>query len=116
MVENVTSFRALSAIVNGGINHKSVFVKTEVARLMDLIVTRLGSMRVFGSSKEFLEILIPNGAKLLTDGSIEVRTFAKHMFAELIRHDKFEAITKEYLREEERRDIKKTIDSLYSKR
>ena len=116
MVENVTAFRALSAVVNAGINHKSVVVKTEVARLMDLIVCALGSIRVFGSSREFLEILMPNGAKLLTDGSIEVRTHAKHMFGELIRHDKFESMTKEYLRENERRDIKKTIDSLYSKR
>ena len=115
MAENVTAFRALSAIVNGGINHKSVAVRTEVARLMDLIVIQLGSIRVFGSSREFLEVLFPNGAKLLTDGSIEVRTHAKHMFGELIRHDKFESAIKEYLRENERRDIKKTIDSLYSK-
>ena len=115
MVENVTVCRATTAIINAGINHKSVAVKTEVARLMDLIVSQLGSMRIFGSSKEFLEMLMPNGAKLLTDGSIEVRTHAKHMFRELIRHDKFEAMTKEYLRENERRDIKKTIDSLYSK-
>ena len=115
MAENVTAFRALSAIINGGINHKSVAVRTEVARLMDLIVIQLGSIRVFGSSREFLEVLFPNGAKLLTDGSIEVRTHAKHMFGELIRHDKFESAIKEYLRENERRDIKKTIDSLYSK-
>ena len=82
MVENVTVFRALSAIITGGINHKSVVVKTEVARLFDLIVTQLGSMRVFGSSKEFLELLFPNGAKLLLDGAIQVRTHAKHMFGE----------------------------------
>ena len=115
MTENVTVFRALSAITNGGAGHKSVVVRTEVARLLDLIVCALGSIRVFGSSKEFLEILMPNGAKLLTDGSIEVRTHAKHMFGELIKHAKFEAVTKEYLREDERRDIKKTIDSLQSK-
>ena len=112
MVENVTVFRALSAIITGGINHKSVVVKTEVARLFDLIVTQLGSMRVFGASKEFLELLFPNGAKLLLDGAIQVRSHAKHAFGELIRHEKFEAMTKEYLRENERRDIKKTLDSI----
>ena len=115
MTENVTVFRALSAVINGGINHKSVAVRTEVARLVDLMISQLGSIRVFGSSKEFLELFMPNGAKLLTDGSIEVRTHAKHMFGELIRHEKFEGITKEYLRENERRDIKKTLDSLYTK-
>ena len=115
MAENITVFRALSAIINGGISHKSVVVRTEVARLVDLIISQLGPMRVFGSSKEFLELFMPNGAKLLTDGSIEVRTHAKHMFGELIRHEKFESMTKEYLRENERRDIKKTLDSLYTK-
>ena len=69
-------------------------------------------MRVFGSSKEFLELLFPNGAKLLLDGAIQVRTHAKHMFGELMRHEKFESMTKEYLRENERRDIKKTLDSI----
>ena len=115
MCENVSVFRALSAVTTGGINHKSVVVRTEVARLLDHIVCALGSVRVVGCSKDFLETLMPNGAKLLTDGSIEVRTHAKHMFGELIKHDKFEWLTKEYLRENERRDIKKTLDSLYPK-
>ena len=115
MSENVTVYRALLSITSGGINHKSVAVRTEVSRLMDLIVCALGSTRVVGCSKEFLEILLPNGAKLLTDGSVEVRTHAKHMFSELIKHDRFESLSKEYLQEHERRDIKKTLDSLFPK-
>ena len=54
MVENVTVLRAMQAIVaSGGLGHKSVVVKTNVARLVDKVVTQLGAERVMGSSKEF---------------------------------------------------------------
>ena len=53
MVENVTVLRAAQVVVGGGFGHKSVVVRTTVARLLDKIVTQLGAERVMGSSKEF---------------------------------------------------------------
>ena len=53
MVENVTVLRAMQVVVTGGFGHKSVVVRTNVARLVDKVVTQLGAERVMGSSKEF---------------------------------------------------------------
>ena len=53
MVENVTVLKAMQVVVGGGFGHKSVVVRTNVARLVDKVVTQLGAERVMGSSKEF---------------------------------------------------------------
>ena len=53
MVENVTVFRAVQVVAEGGANHKSNVVRSAVARLLDKVVTQLGSERVMGCSKEF---------------------------------------------------------------
>ena len=111
MVENVTALRALQTTVSGS-NHKPVVVRVTVVRLMDKMVTTVGAERVAGSSKEFQEIVMQSGAKFLLDPAIEVRKLAKHMFAELIKHRRFEAMQKEFLSEAQKKDIKKTLDSL----
>ena len=57
-------------------------------------------------------MVIINGSKLLTDGCLDARKHAKHLFAELVQHSKFEQTMKKTLSENEQRDIKKTLDSL----
>lgn len=53
-----------------------------------------------------------DGTKLLGDGSLEVRTHAKHMFAQLVKHAKFESLFKDIVAEKDRKDVQKTLDSL----
>ena len=114
MCENVSVFRALQSVIQGGVGHKSVAVRAEVARLMDMMVSspRLGCARVMGCSRECQELILVNGAKMLTDGSLEVRTHTKHLFAELMKHEKFEALLRDTLKEHERNGIKKALDSI----
>ncbi len=111
-MENVTAFRAVQCIA-ASTSHKSPVVRTTVARLLDKMVTQLGSERFMGSSKDFQELVMQQGSKMLTDGSLEVRKHAKHLFGDLKRHRKFDSLLMTMLRENERRDIKKTLDSLH---
>lgn len=113
MVETVTLFKALETVVEGGANHKSVVIRSTVARLMDKIVTQMGAERVMGSSNEFQEIIFRQGAKLLQDSGVEVRKFSKHMFAELVRHQHFETTLEKLVKEEDRRDMRRALDSLH---
>ncbi|XP_059088940.1 uncharacterized protein LOC131885033 [Tigriopus californicus] len=113
LVETVTLFKALETLVTGGANHKSVVIRSTVARLMDKIVNQMGAERVMGSSNEFQEIIFQQGAKLLKDSGVEVRKYSKHMFAELVRHQRFETTLEKLVKEEDRRDIKRALDSLH---
>ena len=112
MCENVSVYRALASVISGGLNHKGVAVRAEVARLAVLLVEALGATRVMGSSRDFQLLLVPSCAKLLTDGSLEVRTHTKKVFAELMRHEKFDVLLKETLTEQETNSIRKALDTI----
>eukprot|EP00095_Tigriopus_kingsejongensis_P000153 maker-scaffold188_size271682-snap-gene-1.31 protein:Tk00153 transcript:maker-scaffold188_size271682-snap-gene-1.31-mRNA-1 annotation:"hypothetical protein TcasGA2_TC007441" len=113
MLETVTVFKALESITQGGNHQKSVVIRSTVTKLMDKLVNQMGAERVMGSSSEFQAIIFQQGAKLLTDSGAEVRKHAKHMFAELVRHQKFEATLERHVQEQDRRDMKKALDALY---
>ena len=46
MSENVSVFRAVNAVSEGGLHHKSAVVRGEVARILDLVVAQMGAERV----------------------------------------------------------------------
>ena len=52
MVENVSVHKAIVSVVEGGINHKSVVVRTHVAMLMDHVISAIKAERFYGASKE----------------------------------------------------------------
>lgn len=113
MCENVTTFKALAAITaEGCINHKSVAVRTEVARLLQHIASSLGAPRIFGCSRDFVDILLKSASKLMVDGSLEVRTHAKKLFSELLKSKKFDSFLAEFVAEKDRKEMKKALESL----
>ena len=52
MVENVSVNKAIVSVCEGGINHKSNVVRTQVAMLIDHVITSIGPERFYGSSKD----------------------------------------------------------------
>ena len=52
LVENISVNKAVSSICESGINHKSVVVKTQVAKLIDHVISAIGPERFYGSSKD----------------------------------------------------------------
>lgn len=52
MVENISVNKAILTIVEGGLSHKSVVVRTHVAMLIDHVITAIGPERFYGSSKD----------------------------------------------------------------
>ena len=67
---------------------------------------------MMGSSSELQESIIVDGSKLLTDGSLEVRQHAKHLWAEVVQHSRTDSLLKENLKDPELRDVKKILDNL----
>ena len=49
---------------------------------------------------------------MLSDGSLDVRTHAKHMFGVLAKHANFEPLMKEIVPEQEMKHIQKTLDAI----
>ena len=72
--------------------------------------------QVMGSSSEFQERVFADGAVLLVDGSLDVRTHAKSIFAELMTHSKFEAALKDHVQDSQLKQMQKALDSIQSAR
>ena len=52
LVENISVYKAISSIYENGINHKSVVIRAQVAKLIDHVITAIGPERFYGSSKD----------------------------------------------------------------
>ena len=52
LVENVSVNKAVTTVCESGINHKSVVVKAQTAKLLDHVITAIGPERFYGSSKD----------------------------------------------------------------
>ena len=52
MAENVSVNKAIVSVCEGGINHKSNVVRTQVAMLIDHVINSIGPERFYGSSKD----------------------------------------------------------------
>ena len=52
MSEYVTVHKAITSVVDGGINSKSAIVRTQTAFLVDHVINAIGPERFYGSSKE----------------------------------------------------------------
>ena len=52
LVENVSVNKAVTTVSESGINHKSVVVKAQTAKLLDHVITAIGPERFYGSSKD----------------------------------------------------------------
>lgn len=113
MAENVSVCRAVTAVYLLGRDSKNAVIRTNIARIMDSVITRLGAERFMGSSDELQECVVRGGAKLLVDGSLDVRQHAKHMWSELNQHGNTGKLVERLLVNPELRDIQKILDNLH---
>ena len=49
---------------------------------------------------------------MLSDGAVDTRKHARHAYAQLMHHKKFDVVLKNFLKENERRDVNKILDSM----
>ena len=84
------------------------------ARTFQKLAFFTGFVQLFGFFNfwSFQITVYTNGTKMLSDGSLEVRTHAKHMFGVLARHANFEPLLKEIVPDREIRSVQKTLDAI----
>ena len=74
MVENVSVNKAILSVCEGGINHKSNVVRSQVAMLIDHVINSIGPERFYGSSKD-TQVSTSSGADLKMVGLSEAINF-----------------------------------------
>lgn len=122
MAENLSVYKAVSSIVVLGQASRNGVIRGNVARILDSIIfrwvlvsiipPRLGAERFMGSSGELQEVVVVEGSKMLTDGSLEVRTHAKHTWAELGQHARTAGMLKQLLSSTQLREVTRIVEGL----
>ena len=122
VAENLSVYKAVSSMLALGQASRSGTIRGNVARILDsiifrwvlvvLIPSRLGAERFMGSSGELQELVVVEGSKMLTDGSLEVRTHAKHTWTELGHHARTAGMLKQHLSSTQLREVTKIVEGL----
>ncbi|KAJ8937883.1 hypothetical protein NQ314_011666 [Rhamnusium bicolor] len=104
--------RVIAVVTGRGCTHQNSIVRAASMRLMNDIVSRLGTDKVFQMQKEMKDKILLAGANCLTDGSLEARNYAKAMFSHLISHPQFHRALVDAVPQSTLRHIAKTLNSI----
>ncbi|XP_015601159.1 uncharacterized protein LOC107270564 isoform X2 [Cephus cinctus] len=112
MIEHLPPHRTISVIVYRGATHQNAIVRAATARLLSTVIDKIGGDHVMTLPREVREKLLGTGAKLLIDGNLDARNYAKKMFRSLMRCDGFRKALTDSVPENTLRHIDKTLKSL----
>ncbi|GAB0086224.1 TOG array regulator of axonemal microtubules protein 1 [Sergentomyia squamirostris] len=109
MCENLTLTKVIHLLTSRGATHPNAIVRTTTAKLLTKVIEVAGYEKIFNSSRETRDKVIMTGANLLTEGSLETRNYAKHMFRLLSAHQNYGKLLLEIIPTKLYRNIEKTL-------
>uniref|UniRef100_A0AAG5CVK8 TOG domain-containing protein n=1 Tax=Anopheles atroparvus TaxID=41427 RepID=A0AAG5CVK8_ANOAO len=112
MCDNVSIPKVIHIIAFKGASHQNAVVRTTAAKLLDKVVQKVGSEKVFALPKETRDKLILTGAHLLLEGSLETRNFTKSVFRQLSDHPNYSKVLLEVIPSRTYRNIEKSLNSI----
>ncbi|XP_067847964.1 TOG array regulator of axonemal microtubules protein 1 [Heptranchias perlo] len=115
MVINVTPARALSSLINGGVNHLNAVVRKCTAQHLANVVERMGAGRLLSGIKDITDRIILAVAKFAQDGSQETRYYGRKMLFIMMSHHDFDKVLEKHLPPRDLPYIRDTVNNLRQK-
>uniref|UniRef100_UPI00398E8746 TOG array regulator of axonemal microtubules protein 1 isoform X7 n=1 Tax=Pristiophorus japonicus TaxID=55135 RepID=UPI00398E8746 len=115
MVINVTPARALSSLINGGLNHLNAVVRKCTAQHLVNVVERMGAGRLLSGIKDITDRIILAAAKFSQDGSQETRYYGRKMLFIMMTHHDFDKVFEKHLSPRDLPYIRDTVNNLRQK-
>nr|XP_012140693.1 PREDICTED: uncharacterized protein LOC100881202 isoform X1 [Megachile rotundata]XP_012140694.1 PREDICTED: uncharacterized protein LOC100881202 isoform X1 [Megachile rotundata] len=112
MIEHLPPHKTIGVIVQRGASHQNAIVRAATARLLASIVDRIGSEHTMILPKDVKDKLLSAGAKLLMDGNLDARNYAKKMFRRLVHCEGFQKALTDAVPDNTLRHIDKTLKTL----
>ncbi|XP_048455642.1 TOG array regulator of axonemal microtubules protein 1 isoform X3 [Rhincodon typus] len=115
MVKNVTPARALSSLINGGLNHLNAVVRKCTAQHLVNVVERMGAGRLLSGIKDITDRIVHAVAKFAQDGSQETRYYGRKMLFIMMSHHDFDKVLEKHLPPRDLPYIRDTVNNLRQK-
>ncbi|XP_076179428.1 uncharacterized protein LOC143152802 isoform X2 [Ptiloglossa arizonensis] len=112
MIEHLPSQKTIGVIIQRGASHQNAIVRAATARLLASIVDRIGPEHIMVLPKDVKDKLLNTGARLLIDGNLDARNYAKGMFRSLAICEGFQKALTDAVPETTLRHIDKTLKTL----
>lgn len=109
MCDNLTTQKVINLLSTRGVTHQNALVRTTTSYLLCRLVMGMGADKVYALNKDSRDRVFLTGAKLLTEGSLETRNYAKQVFRELSTHIRYQKILLEVVPHKLYRHIEKTL-------
>ncbi|XP_051874923.1 TOG array regulator of axonemal microtubules protein 1 isoform X2 [Pristis pectinata] len=115
MVLNVTPARAVSSLINGGLNHLNAVVRKCTAQHLANVVERMGAGRILSGIKDITDRVVLAVAKFAQDGSPETRYYGRKMLSIMMPHHDFDKVLEKHLSPRDLPYIRETVNNLRQK-
>ncbi|XP_072127220.1 TOG array regulator of axonemal microtubules protein 1 isoform X2 [Mobula birostris] len=115
MAFNATPARAVSSLINGGLNHLNAAVRKCTAQHLANVVERMGAGRILSGIKDITDRVILAVAKFTQDGSPETRYYGRKMLSVMIPHHDFDRVLEKHLSPRDLPYIRETVNNLRQK-
>ncbi|XP_065357007.1 uncharacterized protein LOC135951310 [Calliphora vicina] len=112
MCDNLTPAKILNILTNKGAQHPNALVRTTAAKLLNRLVERLSSDKIYTMPRDQRDKFFVTGANLLLEGSLETRSYAKSLFKLLSGHPSYPRLLLEVIPARTYRNIEKTLKSI----
>nr|XP_012232865.1 PREDICTED: uncharacterized protein LOC105678252 isoform X2 [Linepithema humile] len=112
MMQNFPPHKTIGIVVLRGASHQNAIVRATTARLLSDITDRIGPDHIMILPRDVKVKLLNAGAKLLMDGNLDARNYAKRMFRRLTRCEGFRKALTDAVPETTLRHIDKTMKTL----
>jgi hypothetical protein len=111
-IQNVTTHKALVALINGGASHRNPLVRKTAAQFVYKCCELMGPGKVLSGIKDVTERVLITASQFVVDGPPDIRWYGRRIFHMLMSHDEFDKMCLKYLSDSTRKNIKEILDSI----
>ncbi|XP_067119800.1 TOG array regulator of axonemal microtubules protein 1 [Centruroides vittatus] len=115
MIEEVSSNKAILAVILGGGSHRNGAVRKTTAQVTATLVERIGAAKCLVGQKEITERLLPVAAQFLMDGVPLTRYHGRRIFQVLLPHPSFDKMLTKYVHQTTVRNIRGILETIRKK-
>ncbi|CAF0703596.1 unnamed protein product [Brachionus calyciflorus] len=112
MINNVTTTKAIIAIINGGASHRNPSIRRVSAQYVYKCCELMGPGRILSGIKDVTEKVLVTAAQFVVDGPVDIRWYGRKIFHILMSHEDFDRLLVKYLNEKTRKNIKEILDTI----
>ncbi|CAF0770441.1 unnamed protein product [Didymodactylos carnosus] len=112
MIDNVTTQKALQALIAGGASHRNPAVRKASAQYIYIVCEKMGPGKILSGIKDITERVLQVAAQFVSDGPPEIRWYGKKIYQMLMSYDELDNMMQRYLNPTTYKHMREVLDAI----